>query len=166
MTSYSCRNRSNKRPPPASGTWRSTLSAMRSPPLFRLGEIDRRQVPGIELRHEAAFARAVQRLVIDEQLARRIEALDAQLAAHDLDEALMLDAILRKEIRRAGFQRVDGEKLVAVAANSSTGGQSRRRRSASENSKPSRATRRDGRAARDRRRSDRASVRSVPPELG
>ena len=57
---------------------------------------------------------AVQRFVIHEQLARRIEALDAQLTAHDVDEPLVLDAILGEKVRRTGLQRVHGEELVAV----------------------------------------------------
>ena len=82
--------------------------------LFRLRKVDGRQIAGIQLRDEPALARAVQRPVIDEQLARRIEALDTQLAAHDLDEPLMLDAILRKKIGRPGLQGVYGEELVAL----------------------------------------------------
>jgi hypothetical protein len=52
--------------------------------------------------------------VIDEQLTRRIEAPHAQLAAYDLDEALMLHAIFGKEVGCTRLQRVDREELVAV----------------------------------------------------
>ena len=49
-----------------------------------------------------------------EQLAGRIQALDAQLTAHDANEPLVLHAILGEEVRRTGLQRVHGEELVAV----------------------------------------------------
>ena len=49
-----------------------------------------------------------------EQLAGRIQALDAQLTAHDADEALVLHAILGEKIRRTGLQRVHGKEFVAV----------------------------------------------------
>ncbi len=83
-------------------------------PLLRLRQVDRRQIAGVELRDQAALARAVQGLVVDEQLAGRVETLDAQLAAHDVDEALMLDAVLGEKIRRSGLQGIHGKELVAV----------------------------------------------------
>ena len=131
--------------------------------LLGLREVNRRQVAGIQLRDEPALARAVQRSVIDEQLARRVEALDAQLAAHDLDEPLMLDAILGEKIGRPRLQRVDGEKLVALRRE-----QQHRRAVVARAQEPQEAEalvrrERDGRAARDRRRRDRASAGAVPP---
>ena len=82
--------------------------------LLGLCEIHGRQIAGIQLGNEPPLPGAVQRLVIHEQLAGRIQALDAQLAAHDADEALVLHAILGKEVRRTGLQRVHGEEFVAV----------------------------------------------------
>ncbi len=96
-----------------------------------------------------------------------VEALDLELAAHDLDQPLVLDAVLREEIRGAGLQRVDGEKLVAL------GGEQQHRRTVAracteplEELRPSRP--RDGMAEQDEVdvRSGRSSSASGPPELG
>jgi hypothetical protein len=67
-------------------------------------EINRGQIARVDLRDEAPFQRTVQRLVVREQLGRSVPALDLELAAHDVDQTLMLDAVLRKEIGGARFQ--------------------------------------------------------------
>ena len=120
--------------------------------LLGLCEVHGRQIAGIQLGDEPPLPRPVQRLVIHEQLAGRIQALDAQLAAHDADEPLMLHAILGKEVRRAGLQRVHGEEFVAVCRE-----QQHRRAivplaQAAAGSRGPRVTTRGDRAARGRRR--------------
>ena len=102
--------------PAAAGVGHVAQDLQREPlgSILRLREIYRRQVARVQLRDDAAFVRTVQHSVVCQHHAGRIQAIDLQLGADGGNQPLVLDSILREEVRGAGLQRIHGQEFVAL----------------------------------------------------